>query len=157
VVAVIGLVLSLISCAVVGVVLVTRGWDPLPVQSAPQVASAGQVEVVAHVTLPPGTVLLSAAYSSGLDTRLSARFRFSRSQLDGFLASAQFGAAPTPGLRAVRMADNVGGGNLWDPDAATTVSGIDEQQPAAGGTHRKLLLDLDVPDVVTVYLYADRG
>lgn len=156
-VAIISLVLSLISCAVAGLFLATSDLDLLPVQSKPEIASAGQVEAVAHVTLPPGAVLLTAAYSNGLETRLSAKFRIPRSQLDAFLASANFTAALTPGLRTVDAKDNVGGGNLWDPDKATTVSGIEEQQPTADGTRRMLLLDLDVPDVVTVYLYADRG
>jgi hypothetical protein len=155
--AVISLGLSLISCAVAGLLLATNDLDLLPLQSKPEVASAGQVEAVAHVTLPPGAVLLTAAYSNGLDTRLSAKFRIPRSQLDAFLTSAHFTAPLTPGLRAIDATHNVGGGNLWDPDKATTVSGIEEQQPAADGTRRLLLLDLDVPDVVTVYLYADRG
>lgn len=131
--------------------------DLLPIQSQPEVASAAQVEAVAHVILPPGTVLLSAAYSSGLDTRLSAKFRMPRAELDAFVAAAQFTTTPTPGLRAVEAQHNVGGGNLWDPGTAKTVSGIDEEEPAADGTFRRVLFDLDASDTVTVYLYASRG
>jgi hypothetical protein len=153
----ISLVLSLTSFTGLGLLLVTNEWNPLPVQSKPQSASAGQVEAVAHVTLPPGTILLFAAYSNGLETHLSAKLRFPRAQLDAFIAAAGLTAAPTPGLRAVTAADNVGGGNLWDPDAATTIAGVEEQQPTADGTYRRLLLDLGVPDMVTTYLYAARG
>ncbi|MDT5024100.1 MAG: hypothetical protein QOE61_526 [Micromonosporaceae bacterium] len=106
--AVISLVPSLISCAVAGLFPATNDWDLLPVQSKPEIASAGQVEAVAHVTLPPGAVLLTAAYSNGLETRLSAKFRIPRSQLDAFLASDTFTAALTPGLRAINATENVG-------------------------------------------------
>lgn len=126
-------------------------------QSEPAVASASQVEAVAHVTLPPGTVLLSAAYSNGLETRLSAKFRLPRTELDVFIASAKFTAALTPGLRAVGAHHNVGGGNLWDPETAKTVSGVDEENPNADATRRAVLLNLDAPDAVTIYLYAGRN
>ncbi|GAA0452984.1 hypothetical protein Ade02nite_01070 [Paractinoplanes deccanensis] len=126
-------------------------------QSEPVVASASELEAVAHVTLPPGTVLLSAAYSNGLETRLSAKFRLPRSELDAFVASGQFTAALTPGLRAVGEAENVGGGNLWHPESAKTVAGIDEVTSTSDGTSRAVLLDLDSPSMVTVYLYAGRG
>jgi hypothetical protein len=61
------LVLSLITCGVAGFGGLDDigNSDRLPMQSEPEVASASQVEAVAHVTLPPGTVLLSAAYSNG--------------------------------------------------------------------------------------------
>jgi hypothetical protein len=129
----------------------------LPAQAEPAVASASQLEAVAHLTLPPGTVLLSAAYSNGLETRLSAKFRLPRSELDAFVASAKFTAPLTPGLRAVGDGENVGGGNLWDPGAAKAVSGIDEEAPTADGTLRAVLFDLDAAGAVTVYLYAGRG
>ncbi|MEV6814926.1 hypothetical protein [Micromonospora sp. NPDC051296] len=157
VLACISLVLSLITCCGAGVVASTAGIDLLPVQSKPQVASAAQVEAVAHVTLPPGTVLLTAAYSNGLETLLSAKFRIPRSELDAFIATAKFTATPTPGLRAVAAEHNVGGGDLWDPETAKAVSGIDEEQPTADGTRRAVLFNLDAPDAVTVYLYASRG
>ncbi|WP_433047153.1 hypothetical protein [Dactylosporangium sp. CS-033363] len=149
----VSLVLSLVACAVVAF----ADFDLLPVQSKPTEATAGQVEAVAHVTLPPGTVLLAAAYSNGLETRLSAKFRFPRTALDPFVAAAKFTAPVTPGLRAVTAAQNVGGGNLFDPDAAVSVSGIKEDQPTADGTYRSALFGLDAPDTVTVYLYASRG
>jgi hypothetical protein len=129
--------------------------DPLPVQSRPEVASASMVEAVAHVTLPPGTVLLSAAYSHGVETRLSAKFRMPGTEFDAFVAAANFSTAPIPGLRAVGAQHNVGGGSLWHPETATTVSGIDEK--TADGTHRVVMFDLDAPDSVTVYLGAFRG
>jgi hypothetical protein len=150
-------VLSLIACGVVAFVVPSNGFDVLPVQSVPEVASAAQVEAVAHVTLPAGTVLLSAAYSSGLETRLSAKFRIPRSELDAFISAGRFTAARTSGLRAVTANHNVGGGNLWDPETAVSVSGIEEQQPIADGTLRAVLINLDAPDTVTVYLYASRG
>ncbi|MEH0842101.1 hypothetical protein V6U81_06880 [Micromonospora sp. CPCC 205711] len=154
VLACISLALSLVTCAVIGLGEHFGGSD---LQSAPEVASASQVEAVAHVTLPPGAVMLSAAYSNGLETQLSAKFRLPRNELDSFIASAAFTAPPTPGLRAVTAKHNVGGGNLWKPETAKTVSGIDEEQPTADGTRRALLVDLGVPDSVTVYLYAGRG
>ncbi|WCN80739.1 hypothetical protein [Micromonospora sp. LH3U1] len=158
VLACISLVLSLVACGVAGLVFVVNNeLDLLPVQSEPQVASAAQVEAVAHVTLPPGTVLLSAAYSNGLETRLSVKFRIPRTALDAFVAEAKFTAAPVPGLRAVDAKHNVGGGNLWDPETAKAVSGIIEEQPAADGSSRSVLFSLDAPDVVTVYLHASRG
>ena len=153
----ISLVLSLAGWGVAGLVFVGNDVDLLPVQSKPEVASASEVEAVAHVTLPPGTVLLSAAYSNGLEARLSAKFRMPRAALDAFIGEAKFTTAPEPGLRAVDAKYNVGGGNLWDPETAKTVSGIDEQEPTEDGTYRSVLFNLDVPDVVTVYLYANRN
>jgi hypothetical protein len=37
------------------------------------------------------------------------------------------------------------------------VSGIQEQQAGADGANRSVLFNLDVPDAVVVYLYANRG
>ena len=157
VLACISLVLSLIACGGVVLVASTNDIDLLPVQSGPQVASAAQVEAIAHVTLPPGTVLLSAAYSNGLETLLSAKFRMPRTELDAFIAAAKFTAAPAPGFRAVDAEHNVGGGNLWDPETAKIVSGVEEEHPTADGTRRAVLFNLDAPDAVTVYLYASRS
>ncbi|GAA4605287.1 hypothetical protein BJY16_005330 [Actinoplanes octamycinicus] len=155
------LVLSLVACGVAGFALADDrdgGADRgLPVQSEPVVASAGQVEAVAHVTLPPGSVLLSAVSSTGLETRLSAKVRMPRAALDTFLTGAKFTAPLTPGLRAVGAKDDVGGGNLWHPETAKIVSGIAEEEPAADGTRRRLLVDLDAPGTVVVYLYAGRN
>jgi hypothetical protein len=156
VLAIVSLAISLVSCGLSAFVVVTADIDLLPVQSEPEAASASQVEAVAHVTLPPGTVFLAGAYSNGLETRLSAKFRIPRAGLDAFVAAGKFTAPLTPGLRAVTAKHNVGGGNLWDPDTAVAVSGIQEQQPAADGTSRSVLFNLDAPDVVTVYLYASR-
>jgi hypothetical protein len=148
----VSLVLSFISC---GIVAGTA--DLLPVQSEPEAATASEVEAVAHVILPPGTVFLTAAYSNGLETRLSARFRMPRTGLNAFLAAGKFTAVPTPGLRAVTAQDDVGGGSLWDPDSAVSVSGLDEQEPLPDGTRRAVLFDLDEPETITVYLYAGRN
>jgi hypothetical protein len=155
------LALSLIACGVAGVSMSdgrdSRSDRGLSEQSMPVVASASQVEAVAHITLPPGSVLLSAAYSNGLETRLSAKFRMPRTALDAFLTSAKFTAPVIPGLRAVDAKANVGGGNLWDPEAAKNFSGIEEQDPAPDGTRRAVLINLDASDAVTVYLYAGRN
>ncbi|MGW0435917.1 hypothetical protein ACWDV4_25660 [Micromonospora sp. NPDC003197] len=157
VLACISLVLSLIACGGVALTVDATGIDLLPVQSSPRIASAAEVEAVAHVTLPPGTVLLGAAYSNGLDTLLSAKFRIPRAELDAFIAAAKFTVAPVPGLRPLDATHNVGGGNLWDPETAKVVSGIDEEQPTADGTYRAVLFNLDATDAVTVYLFASRG
>ncbi|GIG15012.1 hypothetical protein Cme02nite_33440 [Catellatospora methionotrophica] len=157
VMAALSLVLSLLACGAAGYVVGKDGFDPLPLQSAPQPATGSQVEAVAHVTLPPGTVLLSAVYSNGLETRLSAKFRLPRAALAAFVTAAQFSAAPTPGLRAIDKQHDVGGGNLWDPETAKTVSGIEEETPTGDGTYRRVMFGLDDPDSVTVYLHASRN
>ncbi|MFI7553301.1 hypothetical protein ACIBQ2_26580 [Micromonospora sediminimaris] len=157
VLACVSLFLSLIACGVVGLSVGSDGVDLLPVQSGPEVAGAAQVEAIAQVTLPPGSVLLFAVYRNGLETELSAKFRIPRTELDAFVATANFTTALAPGLRAVDATHNVGGGSTWDPETATTIAGLDEEQPLADGTHRALLIDLDAPDAVTVYLYASRG
>ncbi|MEU0562340.1 hypothetical protein [Dactylosporangium sp. NPDC006015] len=153
----VSLVISLVSCGLAGFVASAADIDLLPVQSEPAEASASQVEAVAHVTFPPGTVFLAAAYSNGLETRLSAKFRIPRTGLDAFVAAGKFTAPLTPGLRAITAKHNVGGGNLWDPDTAVSVSGIEEQQPTTDGTYRSVLFNLDAPDAITVYLHASRG
>jgi hypothetical protein len=150
------LLLSLVSLGLVLVLVVAADFDPLPVQSEPGSATAAQVEAVAHVTLPPGTVFLAAAYTYGLDTRLAARFRIPATSLDAFLGSGGFTAPLTPGLRAVDASHNVGGGNLWHPELPKAVSGLVEEEPTADGTLRSLMLDLDDKDTITVYLFAGR-
>lgn len=150
----VSLLLSLLTCTGA---LLSGDIDLLPVQSEPSIASASQVEAVAHVTLRPGTVLLSAVYSNGLETMLSAKFRMPRGEYDAFVAAAKFTAPVEPGLRAVTAKHNVGGGNLWDPESATTVAGVAEQQPTADGTHRTVMFDLGATDTVTVYLHASRN
>jgi hypothetical protein len=131
--------------------------DLLPVQSTAQEASASHVEAVARVSLPPGTVFLAAAYTNGLETRLSAKFRIPRAAIDALIASGEFTATLTPGLRAVTEQPNVGGGDLWHPEGAVAVSGLVEDTPTTDDTYRRLLLDLDDQDTVMVYLYASRG
>lgn len=157
VLSIVSLLLSLGSCGVAGFVMSVADMEPLTVQSEPSVASASEVEAAAHVRLPPGTVALSGVKSGGLETLVSAKFRIPRDALDAFVASGMFTAPVVPGLRAVTAQHNLGGGSLWDPEKAVSVSGIDEQQPAAGGTHRSVLFNLDSPDTITVYLYASRG
>ncbi|MGC5289039.1 hypothetical protein [Micromonospora sp. DT231] len=148
------LVLSLVSCGYVAVGALEDLDDSL--QSAPQPASASEVEAFAHVTFPPGTVLLSAAQSNGLETYLSARFRIPRAALDTFLTDGDFAATLTPGLRVVSKQDDVGGGNSWHPETAVRVSGLDEETPGPNGTYRRLLADLDREDTVTLFLRASR-
>ncbi|MFK3980953.1 hypothetical protein ACI2K4_11310 [Micromonospora sp. NPDC050397] len=150
----ISLVISLISC---GLAVLPPGTDLVRLQSEPEAATASQVEAVAHVTLPPGTVFLAAAYSNGLDTMLAAKFRIPRAGVDAFMTSGDFTAPLTPGLRAITEAHNVGGGNLWDPESHVSVSGLEENEPTSDGTYRSLLLGLDSADTVTVYLHASRG
>jgi hypothetical protein len=72
----VSLVLSVFSCGLAVLTLSAAHVDLLPVQSKPEAASVSQVAAVAQVTLPPGTVFLAAAYSNGLETRLSAKFAF---------------------------------------------------------------------------------
>ncbi|MEU7585869.1 hypothetical protein AB0A95_06170 [Micromonospora sp. NPDC049230] len=146
------LVLSLVTCGFVAVTGLEDLDDSL--QSPPRPASASEVEALAHVTFPPGTVLLSAAQSNGLETHLSARFRISREALDTFLTDGDFAAGLTPGLRVVTKQDDVGGGGTWHPETAVRVSGINEEAPGPNGTYRRLLVDLDREDTVTVYLHA---
>ncbi|MER5455216.1 hypothetical protein ABT008_10545 [Micromonospora sp. NPDC002389] len=148
------LVLSLISCGVVAVAQLGDTDDAL--QSTPRPATASEVEAVAHVTFPPGTVFLSAVSSNGLETHLSARFRIPRASLDTFVTDGDFGAELTPGLRAVTREDDVGGGDTWHPERAARVSGLAEEAPGPGGTYRRLLVDLDAADAVTIYLRATR-
>jgi hypothetical protein len=150
----VSLALSLATCGASVLTMDLAGADRLPVQSPPEPAEAIQVEAVGHVTLPPGTVLLGAAYSNGLETRLNAQFRIPRAELDAFLASGRFTAELTEGLRAVSAEHNVGGGNLWRPQDPVTVSGLCETTPTDDGPYRCLMLDLDAPATATVYLYA---
>lgn len=87
---------------------------------------------------------------------MSARFRIPRDALDTFIADGKFGAKLTPGLRAVTNQDDIGGGNTWHPETAVRVSGLDEETPGPNGTYRRLLVDLDADDTVTVYLHASQ-
>lgn len=151
------LALSLVSCAVTGFVVSISDFDPLPVQSKPKVASASELEATAHVTLPPGTVLLSAVTTSGLEDHVAAKFRMASTDQDRFMADAKFSAELTPGRRTIDKSHNIGGGNLWDPQRPKTVSGLVEQQPTPDGTYRTLMLDLDATDVVVAYLYASKN
>ncbi|MFY1695332.1 MULTISPECIES: hypothetical protein [unclassified Solwaraspora] len=114
--------------------------------------SAAEVEANAKVRLPPGTVLLSTSFASALDWHLTAMFRIPGDELPGFLDDSRF-PAPEPGLRAVRTADHPGG-DTWRPDDAVSVSGIDQRDEPVDGVFRTVLLDLDAPDEVTVYLVA---
>ncbi|WFE27189.1 hypothetical protein O7623_28760 [Solwaraspora sp. WMMD791] len=114
--------------------------------------SAAEVEANAKVRLPPGTVLLSTSFASALDWHLTAMFRIPADELPGFLDDSRF-PAPEPGLRAVRTADHPGG-DTWRPDDAVSVSGIDQRDEPVDGVFRTVLLDLDAPDEVTVYLVA---
>ncbi|GIH10079.1 hypothetical protein Rhe02_81460 [Rhizocola hellebori] len=137
--------------------LLSESIEMLPVQSRPEPATASQVEAVAEVTLPPGTVFLAAAYSNGLETMLSAKFRIPRDTLDAFLASAALHGTLTPGLHAITTQHDVGRGNLWHPETAVTVTGLHETQPTSHGTYRTVMLDLDAASALTVYLHARRS
>ncbi len=154
VLACVSLGLSLVSC---GMLAMMDGNDFSPLESKPELATASQVESIAHVTLPTGTVFLAGVRTDGLEVHLSARFRIPRAALDTFIESGRFTATVTPGLRAVTTKHhNVGGGDSWNPDAAAAVSGLQEDEPGPDNTYRSLLLDLGDPDTVTVYLYASQ-
>jgi hypothetical protein len=114
--------------------------------------SAAEVEANAKVRLPPGTVLLSTSFQSALDWHLTAMFRLPSGELPGFLADSRF-PQPEPGLRALR--DDAGApSDTWRPDSAVTVAGVEQLTEPVDGVFRKLMLDLDRPDEVTVYLVA---
>jgi len=114
--------------------------------------SAAEVEANAKVRLPPGTVLLSTSFQSALDWHLTAMFRFPSGELPGFLADSGF-PQPEPGLRAVRDGAS-GPSDTWRPDSAVSVSGVEQLTEPVDGVFRQLMLDLDRPDEVTVYLVA---
>ena len=151
---VLGLLALVVSCATAAVV----GYDHLSRADAGddvvRIASAAEVEANAKVRLPAGTTLLSAVYRStgrGLDTFVYARFRFTRAALPQFLADSGL-PEPTPGLRALSDKDAPPSGT-WHPDAATTISGIQESQPYQH-VYRRVLVDLGNPADLTVYLVA---
>ncbi|MDG4767344.1 hypothetical protein O7632_25105 [Solwaraspora sp. WMMD406] len=118
----------------------------------PRTLTAAEVEANAKVRLPPGTVLLSTSFVSFQDWHLTAMFRMPATALPGFLADSGF-PRPRPGLRAVGDGDHASG-DTWRPDAAVDVVGVEQLTEPTQGVFRKLLVDLDRPDDVTVYLVA---
>lgn len=119
-----------------------------------QPLTAAELETYAGIHLPAGTVMLSTAYEHFTDWRLTASFRFPGTALPDFLRTGGFDE-PTPGLRAVTDTE-ASSNKTWQPDAATTVSGVDEthDDDATMAVCRKLLLDQSKVGEVTVYLVA---
>ncbi|SDS85125.1 hypothetical protein [Microlunatus soli] len=116
-----------------------------------ELVSAGEVESIAKVVLPPGTVLLSAVEDGFQDWHLTAAARMAKSDLPAFLTDSGLGE-PTAGLRSVHTKDRRHDSDSWDPDAVTSFSGIRSQ--LRDDAYRSVLIDTSSDTVVVVYLTA---
>ena len=133
---------------VVGVAVAARdGGNDAP--------SERDVEEFAHVEIPASATGLRTFSESGIDTRMLASFRLPRRDLPAFIASGGF-AAP---LEAGERPSPIGGGEAlaWRLDEIDRVAGLEE--PVGDvyekiGVVRSVVVDLDRPDHVVVYLSA---
>ncbi|MFI5930743.1 hypothetical protein [Actinoplanes sp. NPDC051494] len=126
--------------------------DAAPRDGSPTPTDAAEVERVAGVHLPASAELLRAETVGFQDSQVWAVFRMPAKELDGFLERGKL-PDPEPGLHAVAGSfDTVPG---LDPDAAVTVSGINQWDAVSPeGYYRKMMFDLDDPGEVTTYLVA---
>lgn len=116
------------------------------------------VAALSRLRFPDGTALVSTTYDHFTDWHLTAIATFPAGRLDEFLTANELtpngpAADGTPERRAVTSADRPGD-PAWNPDAATTVLSFGNAQDTIDGVYRRMLLDLDDPATVTLYLDA---
>ncbi|MEU5696079.1 hypothetical protein [Actinosynnema sp. NPDC020468] len=139
---------ALVALAVAGC---SSGPDPRFLPDATKTQSAAEVEANTGVRLPVGALFLSGArveLAGGLDTRTVARFRIDADGLPEFLSANGFPDL-TPDRRAVTDGDLPDSGT-WRPDQATRVAGVVDGS-------RKVMVELDHPGEVTVYLVTSQS
>lgn len=139
------------------VLLLTAGCSPLG--NGPTTLTREQLEQAAALHLPATAEVLETRYLSFQDSYLTAVLRLPSSDLPQFLADSGF-SEPTPGLRAVTNGDLRGKDRqqtreepVWNPDAASEVSGIEQTSEPLDGLYRKLMIDTGAAEPV-IYLVA---
>jgi hypothetical protein len=110
-------------------------------------ATHSEIERFAHITLPPSARQIESKFESSMDTSLTLRFVMDRRDVDSFVKSARF----TPPL--ARSYQPYASHELgWKLEKIKHRLGGEDD--VTGGIGRWLTIDLDKPDVATVYLIA---
>ncbi|MET0494736.1 MAG: hypothetical protein ABW000_16565 [Actinoplanes sp.] len=145
----------LISLAVAGMLGTSAACSSAasgPAEVKPETTDVAEVERVAGVDLPSSAKLIHAESVGFQDTRVWAVFTMPAAELPAFLRDGKL-PEPTTGLRSGSE------GFPWQPDPdpakAVKVTGVDQFEKASPeGYVRKLMFDLDDPEVLTVFLVA---
>ncbi len=122
-------------------------------EDKPEAISASELEAEARVRFPSGSVVLTAIRQSigrGLEHRIWGKVRIPRGALDRFVTDSKLPPL-RPGER-VLTDKSLPDSTTWHPDAAREVSGVVDSSTEAQES-RNVLVDLDHPVDVTVYLY----
>lgn len=109
-------------------------------------ATAAKIESFAKVTLPASARDIRAAGATSMDESLHASFVIDRGDLDAFVASADFANPLQQDYRPYAFTEFG-----WHLDRIDDALGGRDERPGFG---RELVIDLDKPDVATVYLVA---
>jgi hypothetical protein len=104
-----------------------------------------EIEEFGKVKLPASTRDVQARMSHGIDTGLFLRFEIDRDDVDAFVRDGNFDAQA--GFRPSYPYTEEG----WRLDRIRNTLGAEELKGSFG---RELVIDLDRPDVATVYLVA---
>jgi hypothetical protein len=107
--------------------------------------SRAEIEEFGRITLPESARDVEARMSSALDTGMFLRFVMDRQDVDAFVRSGNFDAKPN--YKPTYAYNEVG----WHLDQVSNAVGVEEFD---GNFGRELVIDLDQPDVATVYLVA---
>jgi hypothetical protein len=130
-----------------GLVLAACGGSGDDRLTSGQEASRAKIESFAHVQLPSSARDIQATSRRGIDESLHAKFVIDRGDVNALVDGAKFTPAPAKGYRAYPFSE-IG----WHLDRIkNTLGGKDD---TTAGLGRTLVIDLDKPDVATVYLVA---
>jgi hypothetical protein len=108
--------------------------------------STAHIEHFAHIKLPPSARDVKSRSQAAMDESLSLSFVMDRGDLDAFVKSARFTPPLERGYQPYAFTE-LG----WNLDKIKHTLGGKEDKPGFG---RELVIDLDKPDVATVYLIA---
>lgn len=137
--------------AVLAAVFLLAGCVGTPGVRDPQSFTPTEVGSLAHLSFPEGTVLVSTTFQAFEDWHLTAILTFPADAVDQFATDNALVMSDEE--RPVRD-DARPDDPTWTPDASTNVLSYDGSADPISGVYRRLLLDLDDPETVTLYLVA---
>jgi hypothetical protein len=131
---------------ILALALAACGGEAKRTTSPDESAMRAKVESFSHIQLPASTRDLTAENPSGIDESVIARFVIDRDDVDKLVDSARF---DPPLQKDYQPYPNTEHG--WHLDRIRDLLGGQEDK---NGFHRELVIDLDKPEVATVYLIA---
>jgi hypothetical protein len=142
-----GIIIGVVAVGLAGALISAAiGYFLIGGDTGAKTPSHAEIESFGRIRMPPSARDVDATSVSSIDQRLKVRFTMDRADLDAFVRGARFSPALKRGYEPY-SANELG----WHLDRIRNTLGGDESEPGYG---RLLVIDLDRPNVATVYLIA---